>query len=61
MKNLLLLIWVGFLVAGCSKLAEESKSEQLGKEIAGQMKSPIEKARAVSEKAGKTTRTDFPE
>ena len=50
MKNLLYLLLIGLLVAGCSKSDEESES--LGKEISGRMKSPIEKTKGITDKIG---------
>ncbi len=50
MKNLILLIMIGLVAAGCSKSEEETKSESLGKDLANRIKNPIERAKAVSEK-----------
>ena len=58
-------IWVllpitALLFAGCSKPAEESKSEQLGKEMAEKMKAPIEDTRTLTEKIQKTREVELP-
>lgn len=60
MKNLCLLIISALLLIGCSKSEEPSRSEQLGEELATQLKAPIEKARAASEKASATRDIELP-
>ena len=47
MKNLMYLCLLGLFVAGCSKSEEKSQIEQLGQDLAGQMKASIEKAAAT--------------
>jgi hypothetical protein len=55
MKKPVYLSVIVLLVFGCSEQpAEESKSEQLGKEIAGRIRAPIEETRAITEKVQKT-------
>jgi len=53
MKIWVLILLPVFVAAGCSDSSEPSKSEQLGKEIADQMRAPIDDARAVTEKLNK--------
>jgi len=60
MKNLFLLIIPALLIMGCSKSEEPSRSEQLGEGFATQLKAPIEKARAASEKASATRDVELP-
>ena len=47
------------LLAGCSN--EEERNESLGKEMADQMREPLEKARAVYEKARKVRDVEVPQ
>lgn len=60
MMHLFVLLMTFCLVAGCSK-KEESKSEQLGQDMADQMQKPINDARAVYEKARKTRDVEMPQ
>lgn len=53
MKKLFMLLTAALFVAGCSKPAEESKSEKLGTELANKIRAPIDDARAVTEKLNK--------
>lgn len=59
MKRWLLCLIAAALLAGCSK--EEERSEQLGKDMADQMQEPLEKARAVYEKARKVRDVEVPQ
>jgi len=54
MKKWVLLPFIVFLAAGCSKSTDESKSEELGREMSGKMRAPIEEARSITEKVQKT-------
>ena len=53
MKTWFLMLIFAFVCAGCSESGEKSRSEQLGEEMADQMRAPIEDAREITEKLNK--------
>ena len=56
MKQMILAVLVGWMIAGCSE-----SPEQAGEELSDRMKAPLEKARAVSEQAAPSRNPDVPE
>lgn len=61
MKRIILLPLMAVLLTGCfEQSTEKSKSEQLGEDIAGKMRAPIEETRAITEKIQKTREIELP-
>ena len=61
MKSLFLFLTIALLCFGCSESDKKTKSETLGKDLAGRIKAPIEKTSAITDKIKKIRATELPE